>query len=241
MCETFLTLPEGLEQCNCIQVLMPKHIEELRRFIPNKNIVCIPNIVPQYKEQSDVTSHTIIFVGRIAEQKRPWLIIEAFALLKEEYSDWKIELWGEENVEPHISERVRLLIQKYDLKDRILFCGTTLEVQDKLRRASIMLMPSSQEGFCLALTEGMSMGLPAVACKDCSTLNTLVRHGENGFLCEPTPEDIALQLSKLMDSYELRKKLGNQAKEDMKQYRPDIVYDKWESLMHEVIAHKKNS
>lgn len=235
----FIASRDGLEKCDCIQVLMPEYRQELYQFIKNENIVYIPNIVPQYTVQSELTSPVIIFLGRIVEQKRPWLIVEAFALLKDRYPDWRVELWGEQDLEPHITDRVTRLIQRYGLEDRVLLCGTTLDVSSKLKQASILLMPSSHEGFSLALTEGMSMGLPVIACRDCPALDTLVHNGENGFLCEASPEDIASKLAQLMDSLECRKRLGHQAKEDMKQYHPDLVYDRWEELMSEVVE-KRN-
>lgn len=237
--KTVVMYNEELAKCDSIQVLMPEFREEVFSFIENEHIVHIPNIVPQYTKQAPLTSPTIIYVGRISEQKRPELIVESFALLKDNYPDWKVELWGESHTEPLVTQRVKELIQKYRLEDSILFCGTTNDVPAQLEKASIILMPSAHEGFCLALTEAMSMGLPAIACKDCPAINSLVHHEKNGFLCSPTPEDIAAHLAKLMDSEELRKKLGKQAKEDMKPFSPESVYEKWENLMMDVIARRK--
>lgn len=230
---------ESLKNCDSIQVLLPNYITMLRESVRNEHIVSIPNIVPQYKEQADVSSHTIIFIGRIANQKRPWLIPQAFALIKDKYPDWKIELWGESNVETETTNLVKQIIKENALEDTVRLCGTTLNVKEQLQRASIILMPSQIEGFSLAMTEGMSMGLPVVACKDCASVDSIVHHNVNGMLCEPTPEDIALHLSVLMDSREMRQKLGAQAKEDMKHYSADAVCKQWEDLMKTVIERKK--
>lgn len=238
--KNFSFLKKGLEACDSIQVLLPDYISELHEYIRNEHIVSIPNIVPQYEEQSDVSSHTIIFLGRIADVKRPWLIAQAFARLKDRYPDWKVELWGECDVEEETTARVKQIIKENNLEEHVILCGTTLDVKSQLQRASLILMPSQLEGFSLAMTEGMSMGLPIVACKDCHAIDNIVHHNENGLLCDPTPEDVALHLSRLMDSHELRQKLGKQAKEDMKLYSADNVYAQWEALMHDVIECKKN-
>lgn len=231
----FKACKPAMEACACLQVLMPEHVSEMSAYVHNPNIVAIPNVVPQYDTQSDVTAHTIIFVGRIVEEKRPWLIVQAFSLLMDQYPDWKVELWGEEHESPRASKRVRDLVTQYGLEDRVLLCGTTKNIKEKLKAASIMIMTSAHEGFCLALTEGMSMGLPAVVCKDCKTFHSIVRNEQNGYLCVPTAEGIANKLSKLMSSQDLRRKLGAQAKEDMKQYSADVVYSKWMRLMSEVV------
>lgn len=231
---------KGLEKCDSIQVLMQNQVAQLRRVLNNDNIVCIPNIVPQYNQQSNNESHTIIFIGRMADQKRPWLIAEAFALLKDKYPDWRVELWGEAGFDQGVTDRVKGIIQEHGLENNIIFCGTTLDIKSKLENSSIILMPSEHEGFSLALTEAMSMGLPAVICRDCTSCDALIRHGENGYSCEPTAEGIAQYLDKLMGSLELRKTLGSQAREDMKLYSEDVVCDMWLKLMQEVIDKRKN-
>lgn len=107
----------------------------------------------------------------------------------------------------------------------------TANVPSKLKEASIFAFPSLFEGFGLALAEAFAMGLPAVGCKDCSAVNTLIRDGENGFLTESTPEAFAKGLAKLMESEELRRKLGEEGKKDMKAYSADRVWGTWEKLI----------
>ena len=115
-------------------------------------------------------------------------------------------------------------------------CGATRDVPTKLNAASIFCFPSESEGMPLAMTEAMSMGLPVVGCKACPSVNTIVRHGENGFLCDDTPEDIAAHLRILMSDVELRQKMGQQAREDMKQYSPEIIWKRWDDLLKKVHA-----
>ena len=231
---------DGMNKCDCIQVLMPEYVGQLRSLCTNKNIVNIPNIVPQYASQSPLTSKKIIYVGRIGVQKRVHLVAQAFSLIEDKYKDWIVEMWGETHTEPHITRELQKIIIQNNLMGRVYMCGPSTDIPSKLQDASIILMPSAYEGFPLATTEAMSMGLPAVVCKDCPSHNTLVRNGENGYVCDPTPEDIAKHLELLINSYELRCRLGNQAREDMKQYRPDIVYGRWEELMAEVIEKRKS-
>lgn len=230
---------KGMNSCDSIQVLMPEYVDQLRQFCSNKNIIHIPNIVKQFTKQSKLTSKKIVYVGRMGAQKRVHLVAQAFALIEDKYKDWVVEMWGETHTEPHITKEVQDIISQKRLTDRVLLCGTTTDVPSKLEDASIILMPSAYEGFPLATTEAMSMGLPAVVCKDCPSHNTLVRNGENGYVCEPTPEDIAKHLELLINNYELRSRLGNQAREDMKQYKPELIYDRWEQLMTEVIDRRK--
>ncbi len=127
------------------------------------------------------------------------------------------------------------------LNERFTLCGTTNHIKEKLLSASIFAFPSKHEGFPLALTEAMSLGLPAVGCKDCSGVNTLIKDGKNGLLCDPTAESLAEALRKLMRDQDLRRRLGAQAKEDMKEFAPERVWDQWEDLLTELVEkHRKH-
>ena len=42
-------------------------------------------------------------------------------------------------------------------------------------------------------------------------------------------------LDKLMSNRELRAKMGAAAKEEMKQYAPEKIWDKWENLIYETV------
>ena len=58
------------------------------------------------------------------------------------------------------------------------------------------------------------------------------------FLCEEGVDAFAQALEKLMSDEKLRKKMGKAAKEDMKQYAPDRVWDTWEKLMEKILNEK---
>ena len=119
-----------------------------------------------------------------------------------------------------------------------VFQRATDNVLDVYNKAAIFAFPSAYEGFGLALTEAMSAGLPAVGCKSCPAVNELIKDGENGFLCENGVDAFAQALEKLMSDEELREKMGQAAKEDMKQYAPDKIWDMWEKLIEQVAQGK---
>ena len=130
------------------------------------------------------------------------------------------------------------MISHYKLSEQAFFRGATDNVLDVYNKAAIFAFPSAYEGFGLALTEAMSAGLPAVGCKSCPAVNELIKDGENGFLCEEGVDAFAQALEKLMSDEKLRKKMGKAAKEDMKQYAPDKIWDMWEKLIEQVAQGK---
>lgn len=120
------------------------------------------------------------------------------------------------------------------MERQIKFYGKTNNIKEQLLDSSIFAFPSSFEGFPLALTEAMAIGLPVIGYASCSGTNEVIKNGENGFLCDDGVEPFAKALDKLMSDRELRLRMGKRAKEDMKIYAPDKIWDQWEELIEEV-------
>lgn len=218
-----------------IQVLRPEYGDVIEKIIPSANVVYIPNIVPQFDKTADRSSKTIIHVGRIAKVKRQSMLVSAFASLADRFPEWNLELWGEPDYNPSYTNQVLSLIQKHGIQNRVHLRGTTDDIPAQLADASIFAFPSEYEGFPLALTEALSMGNATIGCKECPGVNTLIRDGHNGILCDSTPESLSVALAKLMSDDQLRTRLGNAAKEDMKSFSPKLVWDQWETLLRSLL------
>lgn len=121
------------------------------------------------------------------------------------------------------------------MKDRFHFCGSTDNIEKVLNSASIFAFPSAWEGFSLALGEAMSKGLPVVGCVDCSGTNEMVTDGINGFLTDPSPEKFASALEILARNYELRRTLGERARNDIGRCSPDNIWPLWDNLISQIV------
>lgn len=221
---------------NCIQVLMESDVVKTKERLGIENVVWIPNVVPQYDCSAAVANKIIINVARIEpKQKRQHLLIKAFGRLKGKYPDWQIQFWGDNRVDKKYFEELKLLIKKYQLERQVKFCGTTNDIPNKLKAASIFAFPSAYEGFPLALTEAMSMGLPVIGFNNAPSVNQLILNNKNGFLVDENTEAFSIGLDKLMASEELRLKLGQNGKQGMREYSPEVVWLKWENLIKEII------
>lgn len=177
----------------------------------------------------------VISIGRIARvAKRQHLLIEAFNKIHHRYSEWQIELYGE-IVDKEYFRYCENLIKNYNLSSKVRYLGVTDKIYEVLQEVSIFAFPSSFEGFGLALAEAMSAGLPCIGFKSCSAVNELIKDGSNGILCDDTIEDFARGLAELMDDEEKRNRYGQQAKEDMKQYAPEKIWNEWEELINKTV------
>lgn len=232
---------EAIKNCDVLQALMPHDITVFQTAFPALPMKWIPNIVPQY-DIGEATQRlpVIIDVARLdTKQKRQHLLLEAFAKISEQFPQWKVELWGEEQRGETYTRKLQDIIQKYHLENQVKLCGNTDDVLSVYRRASIFAFPSAYEGFGLAMAEAMSAGLPVVAYRSCPAVNELVKDGETGLLVDDGVDALAEGLKKLMEDQELRERMGRAAHESMKEFAPEKIWDEWETLMQDVIAKHK--
>ena len=228
----------ALHRTDYIQVLLDSYIRKSSKktTVPKTKFIRIPNPIPQYLPNWDNKQNIIVCISRVDGSKMQHLIIEAFSLLRDKYPDWKVEFWGDYSNNINYYKQCNSLIDKYELKERVLFCGETREVELQLQRAKIYITTSLHEGFPISLGEAMGAGLPAVGLKQCPAVNELIINGKNGFLCDNAPESIAAVLDKLMADEELLVRLGQNAHESMKQFAPDKVWNMWHKLVENIFS-----
>lgn len=93
------------------------------------------------------------------------------------------------------------------------------------------MFTSASEGFGMSLAEAMSMGLPVIGYRSCEAVNELIKDGKNGFLVGDGVPPLAEAMDKLMGSRNLRVELGRNARKDMAEYAPEVIWNKWDSLL----------
>lgn len=232
--QKFSIFRDAVGESEVLQVLLPEFAEEVKKQFPSRRVVIIPNVAPQYVEKSDLSSKTIMTMARVCPGKRPDLLIHAFALLMEQFPDWRCKWYGEQMEEGYLNQ-LKKMIHSYGLEGRFLFPGKVEHVQECLNEAAIFAFPSSNEGFSLAMAEALSMGVPVVGCSDCISVSSLIDNHINGLLVDPEPECYAMGLKFLMENEEARRQYGEQGRENMKRYSADVVWDAWDRLIREFI------
>ncbi len=225
----------AIENCAMNQVLLPSFKEHLLSHLPNAKATVIGNAIPQYKNAVDLNiqkeRYRIGFIARLTKNhKQPHLLIEAFCKIAKTYPDWELVLWGETESKIYYKQ-MKLMIARYGLENRIKFLGVTTDVEGALESCDIFAFPSAYEGFGLSLGEAMSKGLPVIGFKTCSAVNELILDGYNGILCEDGVAGLQVGLRILMNNRELRIIYGKNARDSMKKYSPQIIWDEWERLM----------
>lgn len=204
---------------------------------PNK-VFCVPNPMPVGLGTSRQTcvrpegSKILISVGRLAEQKQPELMIRSFSAIADKHPEWIFNLWGE----GPLRARLETLIAELGLTDRVFLRGNTKEPWKIMAAADVFVMGSRFEGFPNALLEAMGMGMPC-AVFDCeSGPYEMTRAGKDALLV-PANDGQALSaaLCQLMGSAELRRSLGERARESvLRRYALPQVLAQWDEVFRAV-------
>lgn len=135
----------------------------------------------------------IVMVGRLSIQKNPLLAIRALALIKD--LAWHLGVIGE----GPLGDSMRECVEENGLSGRVKFFGwlAANEVSDRLASSDLLLMTSTSEGLPMAGIEALRHGLAVVGSR-IGGLMDVVTDGENGLLCDLTPEDFAKGLRGLL-------------------------------------------
>lgn len=111
-------------------------------------------------------------------------------------------------------ERLQRQFPSAQMQGRLEWAGSlpNHQLPDYLRRARVFILPSHYEGHPKALIEAMACGLPVIG-TDVPGIRDLLRHGETGALCPPTPEGIREAVQTVLAVGALQARLGGQARQ----------------------------
>lgn len=173
--------------------------------IPSDKIRVIPNYVETDRFRpggAAPVGNRLCFIGQLGRLKNPLLLVEAAAGL-----DVELVFVGEGPLRPEIEARGREL----GVNVKLLGSQPHCELPSILRQSAAFFLPSPHEGHPKALLEAMACGLPVIGANS-QGIREVIRHGENGLLCESTPESARAAIRTLLADAELRSRLGQEAR-----------------------------
>jgi glycosyltransferase involved in cell wall biosynthesis len=190
--------------------------------IESDRIVVIPNSVstekfsPRHKSLSlrkefgcDERTVLIGLIGRLDKAKGQSLLLKAAADLKNNISNFKIVLVGEEtlNEQGTLSE-LHSLCDKLNLHDEIIFTGFRSDIPQIAASLDILVMSSDAETFGRVIIEGMASEVAVVGSKAGGVVD-IIDDGHTGLLFEPgNAHELSNKLLVLCQNVVLRKELA---------------------------------
>lgn len=184
--------------------------------------------IPRTPQLAEVK--TIGFVGRFVKTKGITTLLGAFSEIQAKYPKINLLFRG---TGPE-KDRIYEFIKKHELENRISIEGPVIELENIYKNIDILVLPStSDEGFGLVLIEAMSLGIPVIA-SDYGGITDIVKHNQNGLLYKLEEQsELANQIELLIQDFELRNELINNALTDIKtKFNCEIMVNKYLTLLN---------
>lgn len=97
-------------------------------------------------------------IGRFSEQKNHEFIIKIFSEVCKVNDNARLLLIGEGELE----EQIKNMVKKMHIEDKVIFAGTTNQVEEYLHAMDVFLLPSKFEGLGIVAIEAQAAGLKVV-------------------------------------------------------------------------------
>lgn len=153
----------------------------------------------------------LLSVGELNPGKNHGVIIKSLAELKNPRLHFFIAGQGSQKI--HLEQMATNL----RIANQVSLIGYRKDIPELLRAADIFCFPSKREGLPVSLMEAMASGLPCVASKIRGNID-LISDGEGGILCHYNDiKGFAVAIDQLYKNTELREKMGNINKKNIKQ------------------------
>jgi D-inositol-3-phosphate glycosyltransferase len=249
-----------LQRADCIVAATPAELSQLQWLYqadPGKVVVIPPGVdisrfypisPDEAKEVIGVPpcEKSLLFVGRIEPLKGVDTLIQAIRLMQARGVYVCLVLIGGDIDSDSDSgndemERLKAICEQVGLHDLVTFLGK--RSQDTLpyyySAAEAVVVPSHYESFGMVALEAMACGTPVVA-SQVGGLAFLVRDGVTGFTVPvDEPQALADRLTLLIQDPVMRRKFGDQALQEARQYAWENIAARINELYQQVLGISK--
>ena len=218
--------------------LMPTHDSREERWMVIPNGVDARRFRPdpvagaRVRQAHGIAATCVIgSVGRLAGEKAYDLLVRAMVMLRRD--DVSLLLVGDG------PDRVVLveMAKRLGIAERTHFVGWRDNINDYLNAMDIFALPSNFEAMPFSILEAMAAQLPVVA-TDVGGVPEMVRHGQTGYVVPPgDAAAISEALRKLVDSAELRRQFGAEARRLVEEsFSEDFMIRRTLQLYDEILS-----
>jgi glycosyltransferase involved in cell wall biosynthesis len=166
---------------------------------------------------------TVLFCGRLVQQKGPDLLLEAIPSVLNYYPNAKFVFAGDGNLRHSLVQRARRLHIEHAA--RFLGHRDGEELVQLFKMADTLCVPSRNEPFGIVVLEAWSAGKPVVATMNGGP-NEYVRHEVDGLKIYANPESVAWGLGTLFADWTAARKMGEEGRKSVEaSFTWDVIAD----------------
>ncbi len=197
----YLAISEQIKQHWVEKGLDSKKIDVVYNVYQSGDDDALPdNDIPS---MSEYDGYKIIFVGRLIECKGIPFLVKGFEQIINNNINAKLFLVGDGEDENKLKE----YISELNIKQHVVFFDYKTNPQAFIRKADLLVLPSSEEGFGRVLLEAMDVGTPVIGTR-IGGIPEIIEHGINGLLVDYGDiEALKNSIIKILKNNSLREKL----------------------------------
>lgn len=209
--------------------------------IPRSRLRMVPNCVrpvalpsrTEARRSLDLPSDVPVvgFVGRLAEQKAPDVLVSAFFRVSLAHPDAILAMIGEGPLEPAL----RSACEQLGLQDRVRWLGER-NGQQSMPAFDLLVQPSRYEGLPYVLLEALLAGLPIVT-TEAASAGLVVEPGVNGLVVPvDDPDAVAEAILHLLANEQERTLFGQASRFRAARFSHDRMVEDTARVYREVVG-----
>lgn len=214
---------------------------DVEKYVSNENAFVCPNGIPDIQTQGMISSSErenggvprLLFLSNLIISKGVLVLLDALRIVKEKGYSVVCDFVGGETAELD-GERFQEEVAKRQLQDVAVYHGRKYgeEKEGFWNKTDLFVFPTYSDCFPLVLIEAMQHGLPCISTQE-GAIPDIVQDGITGFVVErQSPEATADAICKLLDSAELRKRMGTVGRQ---RYEQSFTLQAFERRMCDIL------
>lgn len=192
------------------------------------NSVSLPVLPQPLREEAG----RILFLGRAEKRKGIFVLLEAMALLKQDFPEIMLVVGGDGNL-----DAVARAVERLQLGAHVSIMGwiSAAERNEQLARAAIFTLPSHDEGLPMSMLEAMAAA-KAVVVTPVGGIPEAVEDQVNGLLVAPgDAAALAAAFRTLLTDVALRRRIGERARATVAaRFSTEVVMEQLAGLYREL-------
>jgi glycosyltransferase involved in cell wall biosynthesis len=160
------------------------------------SISVIRNSIPDFALHANVprpitNKLRFLFAGKVGPGKGVDILMDALAAFKSTVTAWECTIAGDGPIHTYANQAAQL-----GIGNNVRFTGwiSSKQIHELMMSADVVILPSRGEGLPVSLVEGACAGAALVA-TNVGSVAEVLEDGCNGYIVQPTPEDICRALS----------------------------------------------
>ena len=213
--------------------------QEAKRFFEDRfsSVFVINNPIKKYLPlpYHGVRRKSIVNFCRLSPQKNIDLLIDAFALLKQNYPNYCLEIYGNTVVESEIEykKHIEKKVNTLKLNHSVFIFPPTANVHEKIMDCTMFVSSSDYEGLSNSMIEAMAIGLPCI-CTDCMGGGTreVMKDKENGLIVPvKDPQAMCEAMKCYIENPDFAEQCGKNASTIRERLDVEIIAREWIAVM----------